>query len=54
MEKSCMQERYQISYNRDQKTQGVNDDIDAETRHTIRNFHVTQTVCISYLRHCIR
>jgi len=35
--------RFQISISRDRKTQGGNDHIDTETRHSIRNFRVTQT-----------
>ena len=39
--------RYQISLDRDRKEQGGNDHIDKETQHCIRNFRVTQIVCIS-------
>ena len=37
--------RFQISVDRGRKYEGgVNDNIDTETRHTIRNFRVTHTV----------
>jgi hypothetical protein len=39
--------RYQISLDRNGGKQGGNDHIDTETRHCIRNFRVTQIVCIS-------
>jgi len=39
--------RFQISLIRDREKPGGNDHIDTETRHCIRNFRVTQTVCMS-------
>src|SRR5260221_11547581 len=44
--------RFQISYDRDRKTQGVDDGVDTETRHCIRNFRLMLTVCINQLKHC--